>query len=485
MKFPKTGRLLIPSLIFVVAAAIIMSGLFGKAVSSDPHQNINDTIFFYTTNIIFWLVAAFILNQISQIFLWGGIFKRPVSSGWYKMFVDFFSTLIYVAAISFIIIAVFNQELTTGWIVILLAVLFVGSVARSSILSYFSKSVFSSSRTFNIGDWIQILSKEGNEIITGEVFDIDRHTTKIKDESNNLVLFPNDLISEVVVKNYWGLGKETMFECSFVIDFSVPIDRVKRVIIAGAKQALFEKGLLQVPEPSVLVENITDRGITYNLRYWIIPWQDISPREAADKIFSNVVRHLQRTGLSLAYNKSDIFYAQMPERQTNLDSINDRKTILSNIDIFSALNESEINLLGTEIQQRRFKKNTVVITQGDDGDSMFVLVEGLLKVSIKTEDGTTIDAAQITPGDFFGEMSLLTGEKRSATITALTDTVMFEISKSSIEKIIGTRKEIVEELGRELLKRTETNAELISRLKTPKHTFANLVKNIRKFFNVN
>ena len=80
--------------------------------------------------------------------------------------------------------------------------------------------------------------------------------------------------------------------------------------------------------------------------------------------------------------------------------------------------------------------------------SMFVLVEGLLYVSMDVAgDGKLVKVGQVTPGQFFGEMSLLTGVPRSATITATTDAVIYEITQASMAELLRSRPEVMEKLS--------------------------------------
>ncbi len=104
--------------------------------------------------------------------------------------------------------------------------------------------------------------------------------------------------------------------------------------------------------------------------------------------------------------------------------------------------------LAASMRQRHFQRGDTVIRQGDHGDSLFILAEGLTHVFLERggDDGR-VRVAQHIPGQTFGEMSLLTGEPRSATVIAATDLVAFEVSKEHVQDLLGRRPEIAEQMS--------------------------------------
>jgi len=148
-----------------------------------------------------------------------------------------------------------------------------------------------------------------------------------------------------------------------------------------------------------------------------------------------------RTGRSfesLAYPKRDTFHSPMPQRHLDATSHADQRALLSRVELLGALSAEELDTLTSRIETRRFREGETLIRRGDAGESMFVLVEGLVYVFAEN-DGTEVRVAQIVPGQFFGEMSLLTGEARSATVTAASDTIAYEITKEHMSALLTAR----------------------------------------------
>ena len=106
--------------------------------------------------------------------------------------------------------------------------------------------------------------------------------------------------------------------------------------------------------------------------------------------------------------------------------------ILKSIDLFSKIPESDLLILAMEFETVSFKANTVVMTQGDMGDSMYILVSGEVNVDVDTQRVATLKDKNI-----FGELAIFDPEPRSATVTTTKDTVLFTIKSDVMYDLIS------------------------------------------------
>ena len=220
-----------------------------------------------------------------------------------------------------------------------------------------------------------------------------------------------------------------------------------RVLNAGATSATGRLGLLADPAPHVIIGRITPIGIEYLIRFWIDAHQ-ITPPQARSMILIGVLDHLDRAGLTPAIPKQDMFVARMPTRQLSHESEEDRVALLAKVELFAqALAGDERAALARDMRLVLLKPGEIVMREGDSGQSMFVLAEGLLHVEARDAGGRQARVNQIRPGQVVGEMSLLTGEPRSATVIADTNAAAFEITKAAFAPILGARPEIAEALS--------------------------------------
>jgi CRP-like cAMP-binding protein len=155
----------------------------------------------------------------------------------------------------------------------------------------------------------------------------------------------------------------------------------------------------------------------------------------------SVLAHLKAAGIDLAHPKSNLYVGPMQEPAVDLES--DRPALVRRISLFQSLSAAEAEELASSMTQRRFAAGNVVFEQHDAGDSMFVVAEGLLfAFAPAAGDDEPLRVGQIAAGEFFGEMSLLTGEPRSAMISAVEDCVTYEIARTDLAQLIERRPEL-------------------------------------------
>jgi CRP-like cAMP-binding protein len=123
------------------------------------------------------------------------------------------------------------------------------------------------------------------------------------------------------------------------------------------------------------------------------------------------------------------------------------------------LDAEQLDRLARAVRPVRFKKREVIVRQGDIGESMFALVEGKVQVAVHAPGGDKT-VATLEPGDVFGEMSLFTGARRSATVTASGNVAALEITKAALQPILAAAPRLVERFATLVEQR---NAELANR----------------------
>ena len=109
---------------------------------------------------------------------------------------------------------------------------------------------------------------------------------------------------------------------------------------------------------------------------------------------------------------------------------------------FSDLNPNEfVEVAVIMLVRRQEKAGTVIVQEGAPGDSMFIVSTGEV-IASRNEDGQLIKLAELSDGDFFGEMAILSGEPRTATVTAIKNTELLELTRSDLHKICSRHPEV-------------------------------------------
>jgi CRP-like cAMP-binding protein len=208
---------------------------------------------------------------------------------------------------------------------------------------------------------------------------------------------------------------------------------------------------------------------------------------ARDAVCRAVLHHIERAGVTLAYPKLDMYHAEMPVRHLQHHAEGDRAKLLAGIDIFAqTLTDAERQTLAHEIAPRRFPAGTHIMRAGEPGASMFVLAEGLLEVSAQI-GSERVRLALSKPGQFVGEMGLLTGEPRSADVVSATESLAYEITREHLPPLFEARPELIEAIGVVVAERRQgTEKPLAEHASTPaadaRGARHQLVRTMRLFF---
>jgi CRP/FNR family cyclic AMP-dependent transcriptional regulator len=129
---------------------------------------------------------------------------------------------------------------------------------------------------------------------------------------------------------------------------------------------------------------------------------------------------------------------------------------LMDVPIFTDLDKETLGKIASLGRRRAYEKDSVILLEEDIGSALFVIIKGKVKVSRSSNDGKEVIFAILGPSDFFGEMAILDGLTRSATVAAIEDSELFIIQRNDFIKLLKTYPEVSISLLQELTKRLRT-----------------------------
>ena len=404
-----------------------------------------------------WFSGGWFFNRILSLLFWNTLVKKISHAPPPVMLVQLSGIFVFILTLSLIAHFVFDEPLTTiiaaaGGLGFVL-----GFAVQGLILDLFSGLAIQMDRPFKVGDFINCHNRFGETFI-GRVEETTWRTTRLWTTDRNLVIVPNSYITSTIVTNYSLPESVARFELDYTLDFSVPSDRAIRIFNAALLDSVGPKGPVASPRPKTILTGVNSDGVVYKLRYFLEPTQ-VSPSKARNTINANVIYHLANAGMSHSYAKQDIFLGRMPKRQKSWSNKEDRMDLLSNIALFQDFSGELLEAITNSFHLRELKPEEVLFNQGDDGESLFVLVEGLLEVSLQVE-GEKRHLTFLRPGSFLGEMALLTGEKRSANVTSSTESLVGELTKESIMSLATENPEVLNKMTAVVAKRRLKNEEM-------------------------
>lgn len=449
-------RLLVPGVVFV---AFCLGIVF--LTTEQTKEGLAGSLGYFASLLPFilgvgaFLSLAFLLDRLVKMALWDGFLRnsqRPVP----RLIVQITTFVIYLLAAICIVGFVFGQSVTGFFATSGVVGVILGFALRSLILDVFSGVAMNIDQPFQMGDWVEVRLR-GLPAFTGRVLELHWRTARLIDPFGNLIVIPNSQLAGAVVQNFTKPTVASMFDVLVWLDFDVPEARAVQILRGAVLSATEKPGMLKTPPPAVRVQTIEDYRVQYRV-FFHIDRSQIGPLVARDNVNRAILDQLHRGGLAPAVPKRDIFQSSMPERMLDSQRLADRKTLLARVELFAGMEDEDITLLAEGAVVRRFGEGETVIAQGEEGDSMFIVIEGLLQVLVtRPGEDKPVPVAQVFAGSFFGEMSLLTGAPRSVTVRALTDASCFEVQKDVMTGIFERRPEIATRIGRRVARRQTQN----------------------------
>jgi len=291
---------------------------------------------------------------------------------------------------------------------------------------------------FQVDDWVQIDGQEG------KVTRMNWRTLTIVTLRNERVILPNNQIAQSRIINYTSPGP--MVACDLLVGVARehPPGEVKAVLRAAFAGV---EGLAPQQSPQVMIWAYTDSYINYGIRYWL---QDFGLKLLLqDAVLTRVWYALQRAEMAFS----------MPQREINMHLIADdheetrarsqRQRLvqaLQPVALFEVLTAAQLGEIASGARLQRFMAGETLVHEGDAGDSLFIIKGGQASVYVTQADGQRVTVAERGAGEYFGEMSLLTGAPRSASIVATCEMEVIIIEKDAFSTILAADPTILNAL---------------------------------------
>jgi CRP-like cAMP-binding protein len=241
---------------------------------------------------------------------------------------------------------------------------------------------------------------------------------------------PNGLVANQRLVNYGGGERDYRTVLRVPLDATLPVGRAKRILLSGALDAGQHFSDLA---PDVLLTEYAEGAAIYLVRFHLTD----PGREAAcrDAVASRILHALHCAGQTIQRTG--------PNGPVPVPWRSPREALLAQVDLFRGFDAAERAELAGKMRARAVETGQLVVRQGEGGDFLYVLGEGLLDVEIARGEAEPI-RDRIGPGEVFGEISLLTGQQRSASVIAALDSVVYEIHRGDLDPIVKRRPEIAE-----------------------------------------
>jgi small-conductance mechanosensitive channel/CRP-like cAMP-binding protein len=343
--------------------------------------------------------------------------------------------------------------------------------------------------SIEVGDWIKV------DDVSGKVVDIRWRSTLVETRNWETVVFPN---SQLMKNKFVVLGRRTDQPVQWRrwVWFNVDLDIAPTRVVSVVEDSVLQTDIANVaksPAPSCLLMEMDNKGYArYALRYWLT---DLALDDPTDALLRwHIMSSLQRAGIKLAIEEHSIHITKENEKYDEVmrqREVQLRIKTLRKVELFSQLNEIELRGMAERLRYAPFAKGNIITKQGDERSHwLYIIINGEAEVFVDLANGKRRTVRALGQGSFFGEMGLLTGAPRLASVIARSDVECYRIDKEVVEEMLHARPGIAEEISHILVvRRAELDAALNNLDATGAHKDlsqqrSELLSTIKRFFSL-
>jgi CRP-like cAMP-binding protein/small-conductance mechanosensitive channel len=308
--------------------------------------------------------------------------------------------------------------------------------------------------SIHAGDWIQL--ENGR---TGKVKEVRWRYTTIETRDWGTLIVPN---ATLLAQTFMILGKrdgeahQHRYWVYFNVDFRYPPSEVIQAV-NDALQAAPIEGVAGEPKPHCICMDFAkdnrDSFAYYAARFWITDLARDDP--TCSRVRERIFAALKRARIPLAVPAATIWVEQDDQEHRERKRQREqerRRRALASVELLGTLHEDELTKVAENLRYAPFAAGETITKQGAVAHWLYIVQSGSAEVRIDVDGAQKVVATIAAPG-FFGEMGLMTGEPRTATVVACNDVECYRLDKEAFHKIISERPEIAHEISELLAQR--------------------------------
>ncbi|HVO89643.1 MAG TPA: mechanosensitive ion channel family protein [Casimicrobiaceae bacterium] len=338
-------------------------------------------------------------------------------------------------------------------------------------------------KTCRIGDWVRI------DDVAGQVVSIRWRYMAIATNANETIVIPNSQVMKNRVVLVGRRGEDSAAWrriVSFEIDYDEPPTRVISIVETALDRAEIPL-VAKEPQPKVMCQKFMESGVEYAVVYFLMdPARDIA---TDSRIRQHVFAALLRNGLRIPYPRRIVEVREDERVGAEAREQDIRMAALGQMDLFAPLTDEERDKACRQLQTCLYAPGDVLFHAGEQADSLYLLARGRVEVmGVNRDTKARFKLATLEAPAYFGEMGLLLGQPRSATVVAAGEALCYRLDKSGFDAVLHARPELAGILAKLLAQRQAANdatlqaldAEARARQAVSRAT--DLVRKIQHFF---
>jgi small-conductance mechanosensitive channel len=392
---------------------------------------------------LLYLVPLLVLLVRAGVIAFDGLLRRRRGSAPPALLSSVVAVVLYGIGASMIAHRALHLELTPFLATSAVVGAVVGLALQDTLGNLFAGIALHSEAPFRVGEWVRLGDSEGR------VEQVSWRAMRLRTWYGDTLTIPNNEAARQAILNFTAPAEPHARMLRIGVNYHTPPNEVITVLGKLLEQV---PGMPREPRPSVRIVGYRDFTIEYEIVYRVPSYEEY--RRVEGDVYRLVWYHFRRHGIEIPFPIRNV-YLHPPPTAAEADGSSSRlERALRAIDLFRPLTDEELKAAASRFQHLHYAAGEKIIEEGAPGDSFFVVDRGEVEVR-KTMGGGTRPLARLMEGQFFGEMALLTGESRAATVVAATDVDVFTIGRLGFHDVLVANPAIAVDISAILAGRRE------------------------------
>ena len=314
-----------------------------------------------------------------------------------------------------------------------------GFALQETLGNLFAGLTLHAEQPFEAGEWVSFGK------YCGRILDVGWRSTRLITVDEDELLVPNSLISREVVINHMRPQLTDVIELMITVDLDVTPARAKAVLLEAVKSCPL---VLPIPEPVVQMASFTADGVHYRIK--LHTESVLVERKALDQVQEAIWYALRRAAIDIPYPQTTVSVrerAPEAEDRRRREHRAEAEDLLGRIDFVQALSAPGRKVLIERARFLEYGPGQAIVRQGEQGDTLYLVARGEVGVLIHAEGAADKEVARLGRGALFGEMSVLTGDPRTATVVSLGDSAMVAVDRDAFDRILSAEPALAQRLA--------------------------------------
>ncbi len=352
-----------------------------------------------------------------------------------KLFRDLIRFFLILVGTAIVLSVVWNADL--GGLITALGVssIVIGLALQDTLGNLFSGIALLFERPFGIGDWLEF---DGN---IGKVVEINWRSVHLLTRNLELLIIPNAILAKEILRNYRRPQKTHIEPIDIGFSYDDPPNKVKQVL---KEVALKTKGVQDKPEPIIQTINYNDSSIDYRVKLFVADYNRVP--QIRDEFITRIWYAANRNNLNIPFPIRTVYH-EPPAKFKQDEKIIQFVEYLQTFPSFVYLDEQDLEKLAHNATLKHFGIGEIAIDHETIQRHLYLIIAGEALISVVNNQGRSSKIANLTRGEFFGEMALITSKVGSMSVSAVADLEVLMIRVETIQDILDRVPRLSREIG--------------------------------------